>query len=575
MFKKQAALLTTIALVLLCGCGQGTDVATVSQDSPALEDAEISEAPSNQVELQEDNTNKYDHNLVCDRWADQGSFKIYTSDDEFFDYDFNYSIPQIVDDTADAKEINYFIECLFEDMHNTMQRAAKEGKITASEFDSTGWLQTNYDCYWNESIASIVICSTAYFDNDTIYNVYNYDFATGKQVLNEDLFALKGITSEKFVENMRRAAAYSLDKEMQDFFKYEMPLKGDELCYADLSDEDVQRMYGDYLLSRAKTINEDNIDEFLPVYLDEQGNLQVITHLYNMGMYGDINSILSPVEWVNNNTSAFWGDLLDVISKDDGMYLIIYRDDWSDAVHDEFPTFEFAKEYKINGLYKNYKEARISWVGNGMQPYILLLSDDGTISYVDVWEGIASGYFCAVEPLWGLENIESFSDDSESGIVVINGDGKSIDVDDALYMMLSCKYADFEKNLLNLNNLAKYAATVNHIVDGQNTEYEEMIGFSDDQYHVFVRESYKTDNYDGGAQTGYITLGGMNEKGMVYNYSLVGENGELRGAMAINVFSYWDYDYSDFVEGAEETWLSGFDIFESAGNKIMLNSSAG
>lgn len=575
MIKRRMTFLTAVVLVLLCGCGNKAEVGLVSQDSHTSVETEISEATENQDEVEESSNKEYDHNLVCDRWADSGLFKIYTSDEEFFDFYYDYSIPQIVDDTEDAKEINYSIECLFEDMHTTMQKAAKEGEITAEEFDSTEWCQTNYDCYWNGSIASVVIYSTDYYDSDTRYNIYNYDFANGEQLSNEDIFAVKETTSEAFVEDLRRAAVYVIDKEMQPFFECEMPLTEDELWYADVVDESVQQMYGDYLRARAKTIYSENINEELPIFLDEKGELQAVTHIYNMGMYGEVTSVLSPKEWVNNKVMASSGDLLDVVSKDDGMYLTIYKDEWSDTIREEFPTFDFAKEYKIDGLYKNYTDARISWVGNGNQPYILLLSDDGMISYVDVWEGIASEYFCAVEPLWGLENIKCFSDDSEYKVAAVNKDGILIDVEDALYMMLSCKYIDFEMNILNMNNLTRYSATVNHKESGQNIEYEEMIGFTDDKYHMFVRESYKADNYEGGSQLGYITFNGMNENGMVFYFSLVGEEGEMRGTMAINVYSFWDEDLADFIDGADATWLSGFDIFESKGNRVILRSSVG
>lgn len=575
MNKKRIALLITVCLFLLCGCGKDADVTSVSQDTSASGEMESSETANIPDKEEESIEKEYNHNLVCDRWADSGSFKMYTSDEEFYEFYFDYSVPQIVDDTEDAKEINYLIECLFEDMHNTTQKAAKEGEITAEEFDSTGWFQTNYDCYWNGSIASIVIYSTGYYDSDTKYNVYNYDFATGEQLSNEDIFVLKGITGEQFAEDIRRAAVYSLDVEIQQFFENEMPLTEDELWYADVVDEDVQHMYGDYLLARAKTIHMDNIDEDVPVYLDENGELKAITRIYNMGMYGEVTSILSPMKWINNDVKAFSGDLLDVVSKDDGIYITIYRDDWSEAMYEEFPTFDYAKEYKINGLYKNYIDARISWVGNGNQPYILLLSDDGMISYVDVWEGITSGYFCAVEPLWGLVNLKSFSEESEYRIAALNSDGKLIDVEDALYMILNCRYIDFEKNMLNLNNVSRYSAKVSHKEAGKYIDYQEMIGFTDDKYHLFVRETCKTDDYDSNSQTGYITFNGMNEKGIVYYFSLVGEDGEERGAMAINVYSFWDEDITDFVDGAEVTWLSGIDIFESLGYRVMLKGSVG
>ena len=576
MIKKGIVVLATTAMVLVGGCGNEAATISEQQNTPAAVESEIEETDDNltAVEVNIENEKEYDRSLVCNRWSDSGSFKIYTSDEEYIDYSFDYSVPQIIDDTEDAKEINYFIECLYGDMHNTIQKASKEGQITAQEFDSTGWILTDYDCYWNGSIASIVICSTGYFDNSKKYNVYNYDFADGKQLSNEDIFALKGISGEKFVENVRRAAVYTFDKDMQQFFEFEMPLTGTEL-WSDVLDENKQLMYGDYLLSRARTINFDNINEDIPVFLDAQGELQAVTHFFDMGLYGEVNLIISPIEWINNNVMVSSGELLDVESGDDGIYLTINRDEWLDSISEEYPTFDFAKRYRIDGLWKNYTDARISLIGNLLQPYILLLSDDGMISYIDVREGIAHGYFCAVEPLWGVEDISAFSDDVSFGVQAVNNAGMTVDVEGALCMMINCRSVKFEKNLLNLGNMGRYSATVTHNVAGQDVEYEEYIGFTDDLYNSFIRESYRTEDYEGGAQVGNITFCGMNEKGMVYIFSIVGDEGAICGTMALKVYKLWDADYLEYMEGAEVISLSGFDIFESDGKWVMLHKSFG
>lgn len=573
--KKKMALMMALTVVLLCGCSKKEETKVVSKDSTLSVSESILSSVDDQKVEENDVVKEFDHSLVCDRWADSGSFKMYTSEDESFDFYFDYSIPQIIDDTEDAKEINYFIECLYKDMHDTMQKASKEGQITAQEFESTEWFQTNYDCYWNATIASIVIYSTGYYSSETRYNVYNYDFSTGTQLSNEDIFALKGTTGEKFAEGIRRAAVYSTDAEMQMFFESEMPLTEAEVWYADVADDNVQLMYADYLLARAKTVYNDNINEFIPIYLDANGEIQAITHIYNMSMYGEAISILSPKAWINNELMTTSGDLLSVSSKDDGLYLTINKEEWSYSSFEEYPSFDFTKEHKIEGLYKNYKDARISWVGNGNQPYILLLSDDGMVSYVDVMAGISSGYFSAIEPLWGLENIKAFSESDDYRIVGENNDGKLIDVEDALYMMLNCRCARFEKGLLNLSNVTRYSATVTHNESGKDVEYDELIGFTDDKYQLFVRESYKKENYEGGSQVGYIYFNGMNENGMVFRFYIVGEEGEISGSMALNVYSYWDSDLADFVDGADVTWLGGFDIFESHGNRVALQSSVG
>lgn len=574
MINRRIAIITTLLLITLCGCGKQTETTAIVEDQTETvqeQDLYIEES----VEVGENTAKDYDYNLVCDRWADSGSFRMYTSDEEYYDFYYDYSIPQIMDDTEDANEINSFIASLFEDMHNTMQKAAKEGRITAEEFDRTEWLQTNYECHWNGSIVSIVIYSTSYYDEWTRYNVYNYDFAGGVQLSNEDLFAMKEISGEQFVDELRRAAVYELDMQTQQFYQYDMPLKGDDVLCADVMDENVQRMYGDYLKVRARTIYEDNIDEDVQIYMDEQGELQVITHLYSMGQYGDINVILTPRAWKNNSVRADDGDLLSVVSQDDGIYLTIYRDDWSEAVHSEMPTLEYAKDYKINGLYKNYIDAKISWLGNGQQPFILLLSDDGMVSYVDVWAGIAAGYFCGVEPLWGLEGLESFSEDDNGRVVAVNASKQLVDVEDALYVMLYGKYDDFEMDMLYLGDVSRYAAKVKHQESGQDVTYEELIGFTDDDYHMFVRESYVADDYTGGMQMGHITFSGMTEKGMIYTFALEGDDGEIRGTMALNVYYFWDEINSDMVYSADVTWLGGVDIFESKGDRVELRSSYG
>ncbi len=506
MSKKRIAVLTAMILGFLCGCGKKINVEPSHQNLPAsTEEQNLPSAdktdvlpPGDNPDTSEENSAKDDSAAsVCDRWADSGAVNVRISEDEYYGFDYDYRIPMIVDDTDGADEINDAVAGLFEEIHDTMQTASKEGIISAEEFNKIVWREINYECYRNGSIASIVICSTAYYDSSVQYNVFNYDFASGKKLSNEDLFAHKGMSGEKFVQDIRRAAVYALDAEVQPVFKQKMPLiEADGLWYADVADDDVQQLYGDFLTARAKTIYSDNINEYIPVFLDEQGELQAVVHLYNIGMNGDASIIMSPKAWVNNGANAYCGDLLSVLSKDDGMYLIIYREEWSADVREEYPTFDFATEYKINGLNKNYTETKFSWVGNGRQPYILLLSDDGTVAYVDIWQGIVSEYFCAVEPLWGLEGLLSFSDDFENRIAAVNSEGKSVDAEDALFMMLNCRYAGFEKNMLSSDKVLDYLSVDN------------------------------------------LTFNGMNEHGLIFCFSAAGEEGESRGTMVLNDYSF-------------------------------------
>ena len=529
--------------------------------------------PNSDKDNAEEQPMGYDHSLVCDKWSESGTIKVVS--DTTYEFKYDYKAPQIVDDTEDAKAINELIESMYEYVNNVVAKAKETG--SASEDDVNNMSRESYflsyECYWNDSVASIVLTQPNYMEELTPYMVFNYDFETGKQLNSYQVLDKKGISMEQFVEDIRRAVVYETDNSLKNFFKGEIPIGNQDK----ITDENIYDMYARYLIMRSDNMHSNNVNELMPIYMDDKGELKAIVNVFDMGLIGNHVSVLSGVPIKNYNINERSDDSLYVESREDGIYIIVNESVWAQRLSELVPSLEVGKEYKINGANKNYCDAAVSWVGNGMQPYVLLISDDGMAAYVDVELGILSDYMSLVEPMIGIYDLKNFERSQESNVVMAeNQAGELVNVDEVLYLATTAKSDNFERILLDLQPNTSYYANVTYEQDGEIITVNENIGFQGEEYQYFARNAYLNCMGESQTQKGNIIFNGMNEKGIVYAFYLVTEESEyLRGTMAIYNILYTDEETMLMVNGAVYSTLGGYDIFKTNGEEILLTFVAG
>ncbi len=468
----------------------------------------------------------------------------------------DYHVPEILSDSEGAKEINREI---MEDCQELTQELSEENFV---------WCRVEYEAYLNGDILSLLLTKHSIFEGDIRYYAYNLNMKTGRKMEQRDLIqslefeTRQGESAEDaMLRYIRKAAAYQSDQEMQSFFE------SDYLGQTDT--QELQYVYAWYLMMRMETLQEDNISLELPMYLNEQGELQVVVPVYVMAGAGVYDEILTPLE---EHTSADrelrFDDAVTVSYEDGRMTVCIERNDWTESA---FGTgnLEFGKEYEVDGVYKDYVDASILMIMYGEYVVPVFVSEDGMVSYLNLYSGAAAGYFCITEPVCGLTQIEAIAE------------GTTGEVASALEEMIFEQSPDFPSKVMGLYEGEGLSTETTFDTDS-GTQYTDHYYFGFDMEREWIC-LYQDSNYDAGLYTTYegkCTYLGMNEKGMVIAYSLY-ENtdtepaGILNGAFLERRRGSYNEQTMEWRDWVDYRTLSGYDLFGAGNKERELDISVG
>ena len=121
---------------------------------------------------------RYDNSLITEVLSEEGTF----TDEYDQDWDYSYHIPQLEADTPDAEKINAQIMAVYgDDVRSSLVDAAVP-KMPETYYESVSW-----QSHWNESLLSLSIKAQSWGGIMTDYQVYHFDFASGKQLTNTQL----------------------------------------------------------------------------------------------------------------------------------------------------------------------------------------------------------------------------------------------------------------------------------------------------------------------------------------------------------------------------------------------------
>ena len=145
---------------------------------------------------------RYDDSLITEAISKEGSF----TDEHGQEWDYSYHIPQLADDTADAESINKAI----------MNILSSDVQATLSSSSVTKMLETHYadiswQSHWNGSLLSLSLHLTSWASDSASYEVYHYDFASGRRLTNAQVLDRFDVSREDFIAALRCAAAQTYD----------------------------------------------------------------------------------------------------------------------------------------------------------------------------------------------------------------------------------------------------------------------------------------------------------------------------------------------------------------------------
>lgn len=193
--------------------------------------------------------------------------------DEERNEEYTYDIPKINLESDDAKKVNteiyneYVNECIQE------EKNLQEGLgIVCMAID--------YKYYINSNILSLVVRWQSIAAGAESFNVYNIDVETGENISNEEIIAKNGLTQEQVVSKLKelyKEACYENNMANKD--------KNDEYY------SNALEFYNNEVLPY--TLSDENCNINVPMFLDENGKINVVAYIGSMAGAGGYYHILN------------------------------------------------------------------------------------------------------------------------------------------------------------------------------------------------------------------------------------------------------------------------------------------
>ena len=395
MKRRCAVLLAAAMLLSAAGCAQDSKRPEPTESTEPAASA-VSETSAENVEATEETPQKpqpsrrFDDSRISTLYDERFTYTDpYGIEDTYF-----YQVPQIDDDTEDAKQINAIIDYRY-------------GYLVERALDARSrndFVDTSYIIWvsnWNGPVLSLQITSS-----DTMFNCdvgsYHYNFATGQELTNLDLLEYMGYTdSAKTLNALQRATAQHFDLHYGGY-------GGNDPTYA----AELNKM-------RVQSLSElDNVFTYYSLYPYYTDGLVVTVPMYTpagAGMYWtdvqvDPNKRQASGQVLHGQDEWFTCDVTAT-----GEVTVRALTDY--VTTDGAVTYQTMKEwyelgdqteFTVSGCYGNYIKMLMTSVGQDYAPYVFLLTEDGNVEYIDVISGAQCGTMANGGPLYGINEIVKF-----------------------------------------------------------------------------------------------------------------------------------------------------------------------
>ena len=535
----------TASLLVACGKSEtttqnteeATEVVTVEQDNAQDLENQI-------VQGEEETTELTAETLVTDSFTKEETIEY----EDGYSLDVEYHVPEIQLDCVGAKEIN--------------KQIAEECKdIIEPENEYSYWWKVLYDVYLNGDVLSLVLQKVSEMNDYSECYTYNLNVATGETMSQKDLLAVVGTDEDTLLTGLRKEAAYTSDQMMASMFE------PDYYNSEDLNEQFLQESYVQCLLMKNETISANNITMELSMYLDEDGELRVVTPVYVLAGVGVYEHLLKP-RLVSRAKDFEITYQESVFVKNEKGKITIRFEEGAELPGEMVENGELAygTEYNVEGVFKDYVDGRMISLDGGEYMVPIFLSDDGMVSYIDLPTCIKSGAFVMTEPAYRLSNVTEFKDKEEADIL------------EALQKNIFERYDGFSQTVMGLYEGEGFDTATTYETEA-GTEYTEnyYIGFDMEDKEKFLYQSADYDAELYRCYEGSTTYLGMNENGMLFGYQVseVESADELCGAFEVKRRGQWDEEVNDYLEWIDFRILGGQDLFGSGENTIELHVSVG
>lgn len=489
---------------------------------------------------------RYDDSLITEAISKEGSF----TDEYDQDWDYSYHIPQLADDTTDAESIN---KAIMNILSSDAQATLSSSSVT--KMPETHYADISWQSHWNGSLLSLSLHLTGWASDIVSYEVYHYDFASGRRLTNAQVLDRFDIGEEDFVATLRCAAAQTYDAVYAPWGVPELSP----------DDENFGPMCIDLASVRAWTIAEENYElDSLRFYPEQDGSFTAFHPVGSVAganwYYREMSGQIVPNEWADGKAPRSDYSFVSAVLTGDGAAVRFTRHE--DGMFDSeeyrpFVGFSYNTDYPIAACYGEYQDIFVGTFGNGMAPYVFLLTKRGTVEYADIFGGLESGLLCSGGPLYGLHDIARFENGEREGgyeegyqtVYAVDQNGERYDLAGRITPMA---------NAMPFPVTGDWYAEVRHGVDGGGSYTSGyFLSFSENGFTSI--ENFMEDMEDLSIDYGgYCTYLGMTEQGMIYRFNLYNSNGDVRGGTFLLDFYDSENDLLRVIP------VSGVNLFDAA-----------
>ena len=489
---------------------------------------------------------RYDDSLITEAISKEGSF----TDEHGQEWDYSYHIPQLADDTADAESIN---KAIMNILSSDVQATLSSSSVT--KMPETHYADISWQSHWNGSLLSLSLHLTGWASDIVSYEVYHYDFASGRRLTNAQLLDRFEIDVDDFTAALRRAAAQTFDS---IYAPWNTPgLSSDS--------ENSGSMCIELASMRAWTIAEGNYElDTLLFYLDGDNSFTAFHPVGSVAganwYYREMSGQIVPNEWADGKAPRSDYSFVSAVLTGDGAAVRFTRHE--DGMFDSeeyrpYVGFSYNTDYPIAACYGEYQDIFVGTFGNGMAPYVFLLTKGGTVEYADIFGGFDNGFLCSGGPLYGLHDIARFENGEREGgyeegyqtVYAVDQNGERYDLAGRITPMA---------NAMPFPVTGDWYAEVRHGVDGGGSYTSSyFLSFSKNGFTSI--ENFMEDMEDLSIDYGgYCTYLGMTEQGMIYLFNLYNSNGDVRDGTFLLDFYGSENDLLRVIP------VSGVNLFDAA-----------
>lgn len=489
---------------------------------------------------------RYDDSLITEAISKEGSF----TDEHGQEWDYSYHIPQLADDTADAESIN---KAIMNILSGDAQATLSSSSVT--KMPETHYADISWQSHWNGSLLSLSLHLTGWASDIASYEVYHYDFASGRRLTNAQLLDRFEIDVDDFTAALRRAAAQTFDS---IYAPWNTPgLSSDS--------ENFGSMCIELASMRAWTIAEGNYElDTLLFYLDGDNSFTAFQPVGSVAganwYYREMSGQIVPNEWADGKAPRSDYSFVSAVLTGEGAAIRFTRQE--DGMFDSeeyrpYVGFSYNTDYPIAACYGEYQDIFVGTFGNGMAPYVFLLTKDGTVEYADIFGGFDNGFLCSGGPLYGLHDIARFENGEREGgyeegyqtVYAVDQNGERYDLAGRITPMA---------NAMPFPATGDWYAEVRHGVDGGGS-YTSSFFLSFSKNGFTSIENFMEDMEDLSIDYGgYCTYLGMTEQGMIYLFNLYNSNDDVRGGTFLLDFYNSENDLLRIIP------VSGVNLFDAA-----------